>query len=96
MWFPFDTQNCFVHLYITGDKVQLKVGNISYTGEPDLGKYYFKEINSCDVDKHGRNGIFVDITGMFLLISQLSTVFGTKFVEIVIEVNTTLLLVLTT
>ena len=112
MWFPFDTQNCFVHLYITADKVQLKVGNISYTGEPDLGKYYFKEINSCDVDKHGQNGIFVDVTynspmtahimtlflptGMFLFISQLSTIYEAKFVEIVIEVNTTLLLVLTT
>ena len=94
------------------ETIKTRIMNISYSGEQDLGKYYFKEIHACDYDKKGRNGIFVDITynspmtahimtlflptGMLLLISQLSTIFGPKFVDMVIEVNTTLLLVLTT
>ena len=111
-WYPFDTQNCFIIFDYHWDKVQLRADNVTYTGKRDLGKYYFKEIKFCDIDKLGRNGFFIDITfnspmtaqiltlflptGMLLLISQISTLFGSKFVEMVIEVNTTLLLVLTT
>ena len=111
-WYPFDTQNCYAHFSVFDDTIRARIVNVTYSGEQDLGKYYFKEINSCDYDKNGRNGVYVDITynspmtahimtlflptGMLLLISQLSTIFGSKFVDMVIEVNTTLLLVLTT
>ena len=85
---------------------------VSYSGNHDLGKFQFRGLKFCDVDKYGRMGMFVDLsfnrpltghfttvflpTGMLLLISQMSTTFSGSFLEMVIEVNTTLLLVLTT
>ena len=112
VWYPFDTQNCAIIFGYYWDIVKLRADNVTFTGSTDLGKYYFKEHKFCDVDKLGRNGLFIDITfyspmtaqiltlflptGMLLLISQLSTLFGSNFVEMIIEVNTTLLLVLTT
>ena len=111
LWYPFDTQNCFIIFDYYWESVQLRADNVTYTGKKELGKYYFKEIKFCDIDKFGRNGFFIDITfnspmtaqiltlflptGMLLLISQISTLLGSKFAEMVIEVNTTLLLVLT-
>ena len=86
--------------------------NVFYRGNSDLGEYLFGGLQFCDVDKFGRTGMFVDLsfkrpltghfmtmflpTGMLLLLSQMSTTFSGSFLEMVIEVNTTLLLVLTT
>ena len=92
--------------------IKTRVQNVIYSGNHDLGEYYFRGLQFCDVDKFGRMGLFVDLsfkrpltghfmttflpTGMLLLISQMSTTFSGSFLEMVIEVNTTLLLVLTT
>ena len=111
-WYPFDTQNCPIIISVTSGRYDIYGGKIEYVGKHDLGRYYFKSINNCDIDKYGSSGIFIDFTfkrpilgkiitmflptGMLLLISQLSTVFSKVFMDLVIEVNTTLLLVLTT
>ena len=66
----------------------------------------------CQVDKSGTYGFFVDFlisrpltsnflttfipTGMLLLISQMSTAFSNTYLDMVIGVNVTLLLVSTT
>ena len=94
------------------EKLQLKTGTISYSGIGVIGKYYFRDMNYCQINKFGKSGIFIDLifsrpltgnlmtiflpTGMLLMISQMSVVFSSSFLDIVIEVNTTLLLVLTT
>ena len=111
-WYPFDTQSCGMEKVPDSDNVKLKIGEITYSGTLDIGKYYFREIKFCEVDKNGKDGIFIDIifnrslignfmtmflpTGMLLIISQISTTFSSSFLEMVMEVNTTLLLVLTT
>ena len=112
-WYPFDVQNCFLHAELPGEVViKTRFKSAIYSGHHDLGKYQFRGLKFCDVDKYGRLGIFVDLsfkrpltghfmtmflpTGMLLLISQMSTAFSGSFLEMVIEVNTTLLLVLTT
>ena len=112
-WYPFDTQSCGQRRTMSYSNVQLRAGGlISYTGKSDIGKYFFRKIQFCDVDKYGRMGLFIDMifsrpltgsfmtiflpTGMLLMISQMSTIFSKSFLDIVIEVNTTLLLVLTT
>ena len=111
-WYPFDTQNCPMKMIVSGDGFRIHGANITYIGNHDLGKYYFERINHCHVDSDGSIGIFIDLvmkrpvlnklitmflpTGMLLLISQVSTAFSKSFMDIVIEVNTTLLLVLTT
>ena len=111
-WYPFDSQNCPIIVNVTSNKYDIFGSKVEYEGKEDLGRYYFKSINHCNIDKYGRSGIFIDFTlkrpilgkiitmflptGMLLLISQLSTVFSKVFMDLVIEVNTTLLLVLTT
>ena len=111
-WYPFDVQNCNIHIEIFGDNLQLRLIDVTYSGNVDLGKYFFRNLGFCSTDKFGRRGTFVDIsfarplTGNFmtlymptlllLLISQMSTIFSKTFLDVVIEVNVTLLLVLTT
>lgn len=111
-WYPFDTQNCPLIFNITGEMITIKGKEIKYTGPTDIGKYFFKNIDHCHVDIHGRVGLFIDFTierpllnklttvflptAMLLFISQVSTSFSETFTDLVIEVNTTLLLVLTT
>ena len=86
--------------------------NIRYTGSQDLGKYYLKEMKYCENGHGDPSNLFMDFilnrsltgnlitiflpSGMLLLISQISTAFSSTFLELVIEVNTTVLLVLST
>ena len=111
-WYPFDVQNCFNHLEMSESYIKTRAKSVTYTGRHDLGEFQFRGLQYCDVNKFGRMGMFVDLsfkrpltghfmttflpTGMLLLISQMSTTFSGSFLEMVIEVNTTLLLVLTT
>ena len=107
-WYPFDTQNCPFIRNSTSLKEILRANGVYYKGTEEVGRYFFQSINYCEVDKQGRTGLFIDFTikrpilnnlitlflptGMLLGISQLSVVFK----DLVIEVNTSLLLVLTT
>ena len=111
-WYPFDTQNCFLINNVTSGLFRLRVEDVKYTGSGNVGRYYFDSINHCEVDKLGRSGIIIDFTikrpimnnlltvylptAMLLIISQMSTAYDHSSKELVIEVNTTLLLVLTT
>ena len=111
-WYPFDTQSCGMEHVPSTENYKLAIKKIAYSGTKDIGKYYFREMKYCEVDKNGNYGIFIDIifnrslignfmtlflpTGMLLIISQISTTFSSSFLEMVMEVNTTLLLVLTT
>ena len=93
-------------------KVMLIPINIGYSGTSDLGRYYFREMTYCTVHKIGRSRLVTTFiisrpltsncvtmflpTAMLLLISQMVTTFNKTYLEMVIEVNATLLLVLTT
>ena len=94
------------------ETIKTRYNSVIYLGNADLGKFYLMNLNFCSENKWGRYGAFIDLTfkrpltghftttflptGMLLLISQMSTSFSGTFLEMVIEVNTTLLLVLTT
>ena len=97
---------------ILGSNVIIQPSNIEYTGNSDLGRYYFREMHYCTQDKKSSSGLFIDFivrrpltsncltmflpTAMLLVISQMVITFNTTYLEMVIEVNATLLLVLTT
>ena len=86
--------------------------SIKYFGSSDVGRYCFREMHHCTVDKYGRFGLFIDFiisrpltsnsltiflpTAMLLVISQMVTIFSSAYLDMVIEVNATLLLVSTT
>ena len=110
--YPFDTQTCHMEWGNYGKNIILRPIKILYTGSIDLQRYYFRDMKHCQVDKNGRRGLFIDFiisrplmsssltmflpTAMLLLISQMSTTFSNTYLEMVIDVNATLLLVLTT
>ena len=93
-------------------KVMLIPINIGYSGTSDLGRYYFRKMDNCTIHKIGRSRLLTTFiisrpltsscvtmflpTAMLLLISQMVTTFNKTYLEMVIEVNATLLLVLTT
>ena len=99
-------------LGISGRNILLRLMNILYSGSSDLGRYYFRQIYYCTEDKNGRSGVFIDFfisrpltsnsltmflpTAFLLLISQMVVTFSDMYLDMVIEVNATLLLVLTT
>ena len=111
-WYPFDTQSCYMHVKILGQNIMMRPIKIIYSGSTNLGKYYFREMHYCQVDKYGRSGLFVNFifsrpltsnsltmflpTAMLLLISQMVVIFRNTYLDMVIDVNATLLLVLTT
>ena len=111
-WYPFDTQTCYMDHTISGKNIMMRLVNIVYSGSNDIGRYYMRQMHNCQVDKNGRPGLFIDFvicrpltssclttflpTAMLLLISQMVTTFNKTYLEMVIEVNATLLLVLTT
>ena len=110
--YPFDTQACHMEYGVNGKNIILRPMNILYTGSIDLQRYYFRDMHYCTVDKHGRSGLFIDFiisrpltsnslkiflpTAMLLLMSQMVTTFSNTYLEMIIEVNATLLLVLVT
>ena len=112
VWYPFDVQNCYERLELEDENLRARFISAEYTGDIYLGKYYFRRLEFCTINKYGRNGLYTDLsfkrpltghfmnvffpTGMLITISQMSTIFSETFLEMVIEVNTTLLLVLTT
>ena len=93
-------------------EVILRADTIQYSGATVLLQYFFKDISFCDQFIPGQNVIMVEITlgrpltssmmttflptMMLLVISQISTLLSQSYFDILIEVNTTLLLVLTT
>ena len=101
-----------MEMEIYGKNIILRPKYIVYTGNIDLERYFFREMHYCTVNKNGRSGLFIDLiisrpltsnsltiflpTAMLLFISQMVTTFKRTYLEMVIEVNTTLLLVLAT
>ena len=111
-WYPFDTQSCQIHYIAPDPNIWIRLTSMKYSGSNDLQKYNLKNMTHCQVEKNGRSVFYINFiisrpltsnsltmflpTAMLLLISQMSTTFSNTYLEIVIEVNSTLLLVLTT
>ena len=92
--------------------LKFSIKNVSYHGGEGTGRYYFLNMSTCTKDKNGEEGLFIDLifkrplmgamltmflpTGMLILISQMTTVFQSSFLDMVISANVTVLLVITT
>lgn len=111
-WYPFDTQSCGIQRAVPDRKIRLNIKNVTYQGVADIGKYYFMNISYCTIGNNGAEKLYIDLTfrrplignlltmflptGMLLMISQMSTVFQSSFLDMVISANITVLLCLTT
>ena len=111
-WYPFDTQLCALKMFPSESSVSLKPTRVKYKGPVVLPQHYVKGVNICSHLIKDVPGIIVEVTlgrpltstvlsvfmptTIILVLSQLVTVFGKHYIEMVIEVNLTLLLVLAT
>ena len=111
-WYPFDTQSCGIQREVPDKNLKLRMKDVAYQGKTAIGRYSFMNISYCTKDKNGKEGLFIDLifkrpltgniltmflpTGMLLLISQMSTVFQSSFLDMVISANITVILSLTT
>ena len=111
-WYPFDKQLCPLKMFPSESTVSLRPTFVNYSGPVELPQHYVKGIKICPYLIKNRSGIIVEVTlgrplfgtvlsvfmptSILLVLSQMVTVFGRHYLELVIEVNLTLLLVLAT
>ena len=111
-WYPFDNQKCFIKMNPHESSVMLKPSSVTYQGPKELTQHIVKNVSICQAIIKGKLGIIVEFslgrplfgttlsvfmpTSILLILSQMVRVFGNDHLEMVIEVNLTLLLVLAT
>lgn len=111
-WYPFDTQECQMEMFSPDSSVTLYPIFAKYSGPVNLPQHFVRGVDICQVVIKGNSGIIVEVflgrplfgiilsvfmpTSILLVLSQMVRVFGRDHLEMVIEVNLTLLLVLAT
>jgi hypothetical protein len=109
-WFPFDSQSCTIEDTIDEEAISFVPIAVTYSGPRDLMQHFVRSVKICPGKKN--NTVTVEMvfgrpllssivtitlpTAMLALISQLVTTFSDQYLDMVIEVNLTVLLVLTT
>ena len=112
MWYPFDTQKCTMELYHNEDSITLNPVNVNYTGPKDLPQHVVNDVHICNHIIHKKIGVLVEVvlgrplfgtvltifmpTVILVVLSQMVGIFHKDYMDMVIGVNLTLLLVLAT
>ena len=111
-WYPFDNQICTMEMLEYDPFMTLIPSSVTYSGPMELTQHIVKEVAICSVAAKKRTGVVVQVsfgrplfgttlsvfmpTTILLVLSQMVRVFGQNHLEMVIEVNLTLILVLAT
>ena len=111
-WYPFDTQRCKLQMYQNEDSITLNPISVNYSGPKELSQHTVKSVHICSMAIKSKSGVIVEVilgrplfgtvltvympTGILLMLSQMVRVFNRDYLDMVIEVNLTLLLVLAT
>ena len=111
-WYPFDSQRCALEFIQDEDSITLKPISVNYSGPKDLTLHFVKGVHICSLAMEKGSGVIVEMilgrplfgtvltvfmpTGILIILSQMVRVFNKDYLEMVIEVNLTLLLVLAT
>ena len=111
-WYPFDTEKCTMEMYSMESSVSFNPIFLDHSGPVELPQHFVKGMTMCPVIIRNKSGIVVEVflgrplkstiisvflpTTTFLILSQMVTVFGRDHLELVVEVNLTLMLVLAT
>ena len=111
-WYPFDNQICTMEIIDSETFTTLIPSSITYSGPVELTQYIVKGVAICQVTVRNRSGVVVKIslgrpllgttlsvfmpTTILLVLSQMVRVYGLSHLEMVIDVNLTLILVLAT
>ena len=111
-WYPFDSQICTMKFYLNEDSIFIKPSKLDYKGPKDLTQHTVENVVFCSYLINEKAGLLVEVelgrpmigsiltvflpTGMLLFISQMAKTYSETYLDMVIEVNLTVLLVLTT
>ena len=111
-WYPFDSQRCAMEFFPNDLNLNLIPESVHYSGPMVLPQHTVISTHICSAQVANRPGVIVEVvlqrpligtvltvfvpTGIILLISQMVSVFSVDYLDMVIEVNLTLLLVLAT
>ena len=111
-WYPFDTQRCTMQMIIFQNKIRLIPLSVNYTGPKELSQHYVKDLFICSLDIPDGTGIMVEVilsrplfgtiltvflpTSLLVILSHMVKIFSKDSLDLVIEVNLTILLVLVT
>ena len=101
-----------MQMFQNEETVTLKPISVNYSGPKELTLHIVKDIQICPMTIGNKSGVVVEVvlgrpifgaflsvfmpTGILLILSQMVRVFNKDYLDMVIEVNLTLLLVLAT
>ena len=111
-WYPFDTQSCTMEIINKDRSVEYKLDDLAYLGPIDLPQHFVDNVNMCVKNLKDGQRIIVEVvlgrpvfayfltttlpTVILIMISQMATSFSKEYLDMVIQVNLTVLLVLAT
>ena len=111
-WFPFDSQVCFLQIYHDQQNIALRPVAVNYTGSKKLSQHFVKSVKICNHEFDEKPGIVVEVhfgrplvgsiltiflpTIILVILSQMVEVYANDYIDMVISVNLTILLVLAT
>ena len=111
-WYPFDTGSCSMQMRHFEESIYLQPFLVDYVGPNDLTKHFIKRFEICAMNVEKGSGVMVKVyigrplfgtiltvyipTGLLVILCQMVKSFSRNYLEMVIEVNLTLLLVLAT
>ena len=110
--YPFDTQICLMEFSLDTDFTRIVPKKLDYNTEISLDRYFIRKFRMCNSQVGGKDAIVVEITlgrplisnalTVFIptitlqVISFVTRIFAKDYVDMVIQVNLTILLVLAT
>ena len=111
-WFPFDVQKCRLEMFTPDFFLTLNPTTVRYSGPLELPQHFVQGVTICPAIIEDRSGLVVEVilgrclsgtilslfmpTCILLVLSQMVMVFSRNHLELVIDVNMTLILVLAT
>ena len=111
-WFPFDTQSCTLQFFQAEEVIDFVPNTVSYSGPKTLPQHFVQDVTICSFIISGKKGILVEVvlsrpifsnvltitlpTAMLVIISIFIIGFSKGYLDMVINVNLTVLLVLAT
>merc|ERR1711915_421986 len=111
-WYPFDKQVCALELYQPEDLIKVNPTDLVYSGPKELAQHYVTHTVFCPKSIKGKSGVVAEVhfgrplfgsiltiyipTSTFLILCQMVGIFKEDYLDMVIGVNITLLLVFAT
>ena len=111
-WYPFDTQVCQMQIMTTVSKIQIRPVNLEYNHNISLDRYTLSKIRMCNSAVNNKKAIIVEVTlgrpivnnlltvfvptMLLVIISFTTRLFTEDYIDMVIQVNVTVMLALAT